>query len=89
MGEPIDKEWDGCVIQLDVGPTLWPWTLTSPMTLTLDFFKVKFSNSPISGMEEIIDMEWNGCESIACWIHYLALNFDLSQNLDIEFLYAI
>ena len=29
-----------------------------------------------------IDMEWNGCESIGCQIHYVTLNFNLTQDLN-------
>ena len=35
---------------LDTGYNMWPWPLTSLMTLTLD----------VSGP---VDMEWKGCES--------------------------
>ena len=39
---------------------MWPWDLTSPMTLTLDF-KVKFWNRCISGMGEQMEQNvWVG-----------------------------
>ena len=33
-----------------------------------------------------IDMQWNGCESIGSCNHYVALNYDLTHDLDIDFL---
>ena len=36
LGWPIDMEWKECKSIGSKGP-LWLWTLTSPMTLTLDF----------------------------------------------------
>ena len=49
-------------------------------------FKVKFWNGCTSGMVELIKMEWNGCESIGFWLHYVTLNFDLTHDLGIDFL---
>ena len=53
----ISQEW---LVQLiwsekeinrsDIGRTIWPWTLTSPMTLTFDFLKVNSQNNCISGI---------------------------------------
>ena len=57
---------------------------TSPMTLTLDFqgqtLKMLYlrNGGPI-------DMERKGCESIGCYTHFVAFNFDLNHNLDLGF----
>ena len=36
-------------------------------------------------MEEPIDMERKGCESIGCYIHFVTFNFDLNHDLDLGF----
>ena len=33
----------------------------------------------------LIDMEQNGCESTECLIHVMTFNFDLTDDLDLEF----
>ena len=50
------------VSRYNVRPTLWLWTVTSPMTLTLDFLRSNFET--VSGMGYLIDIEQKGCESI-------------------------
>ena len=67
-------------------PTLWLSTLTSTMTLTLDF-QGQILKSRIPGMGWPIDMEWKGCESIECdfqlWPHH-DLGLGLSRwNIEI------
>ena len=47
---------------LDTGYNIWPWPLTSPMTLTLEF-QGQSLKSFISGMGRPIDDERKGCES--------------------------
>ena len=32
-----------------------------------------------------INMEPKGCESTECWTHVVTLNFDLTNDLDLEF----
>ena len=70
---------------MDSGPTMWPWTLTSPQALTLDI-EVKFLNICIIGMGGPINIWWKGWESIEYWADFVTLNFDLTHDLDIEFL---
>ena len=41
---------------LDTGWTMWPWPLTSPMTLTFDFSR---SNFKIAVSQELIWLMWN------------------------------
>ena len=53
---------------------MWSWPLTSPMTLTLDFFKVKFWNSCFSGIVSLIDVKQKGeilvrLYDLALWPH--------------------
>ena len=48
--------------------------------------KVKFGKCCISGMEEPIDMEQKGCESIGCYTHFVNFNVPLSHDLDLGFL---
>ena len=31
-------------------------------------------------------MEWKGCELTECWTHVVTLNFNLTHDLDLEFL---
>ena len=50
MGGPIDMEQKGCE-SIDARPTLWLWTVTSPMTLTLDF------HGQI--LKKVITQEWD------------------------------
>ena len=74
----------------DIGPTLWSWTLTSPLTLTLIFwiFKVKFLNRCISGikiMDCLFDFKWKGCEFTAWCLHCVTLTLDLTHDLDLGF----
>ena len=58
----IDMEWKGCGL---IG--CWTHNVTLNFDLTHDLDqKVKFSNSPDSGMGGLINMEWKECESIAC-----------------------
>ena len=52
------------------------------LTLTLDF-KVKFWKCCISGMEEPIDMEIKGCESIGCYTNFVTFNVPLTHDLDL------
>ena len=54
------------------------------MTLTLDF-KVKCWKSHIIGIGGPIDKERKRCESIGSGTHFVALDFDLSHDLDLEF----
>ena len=68
----VFQEWEGQltwnqrdVSRQDVRLTLWPLTLTSPMTL--NFFKVNYLNSCISVTEGLINMERKGYESIGCY----------------------
>ena len=69
---------------LDTGWTIWPGPLNSPMTLTLQFFKVKFQNSCISGIIGLIDVTWKGSESISYWAAYMTMPFDHIHDLDLE-----
>ena len=71
----VDRMLDPhCAFEL--WPHLWPWPL---------IFKVKFWKSHSSGMGCQIDIERKGFESTECWTHVVTLNFDLIQDLDLEF----
>ena len=70
---------------MDSGPTMWPWTLTSPIALTLDI-EAEFLNICIIGMGGPINIGRKAWESIECWAYFVTSNFDLTHDLDIEFL---
>ena len=36
-------------------------------------------------MEGPIDMEQKGCESMACYTHFVTLNFHLNHGIDLGF----
>ena len=55
---------------------IWPWPW---------IFKVKFWKCCISGMEEPMDMERKGCESIGCYTHFVTFNVPLTHDLDLGF----
>ena len=73
------SDWHGtkgmCVNWCKVWSTSWPWPLTPPMTLTLDFQGQILENC-ISGIGGLVDMKEMGYESIRCWTHYITLTFD-------------
>ena len=78
----VTQEWDARltwnkrdVSRLNVGPMLWLSTLTSPMTLTLDF-QCQIWNSCIPWMGGSIDMDWKGYESIGCYTYSVTLSYD-------------
>ena len=60
-------DWHGTkrmwVDRMDVGPNLWLYNLTSPMTLTLDFQGQIFNNL-VLWMGRLIDLEWK------MWVGY-------------------
>ena len=39
----------------------------------------------VIGMGGLIDMEKMGFESMICWTHIVTLNFDFTDDLDLEF----
>ena len=65
---------------LDTGYNIWPWPLTSLMTLTLD---VSRSNFEISGIVGLIDVKWKGSELIWYWADCMTLPFDHNHDLDL------
>ena len=80
----VSQEWEGRltwnqrdVSRWDVRLTLWLWSLTSPMILTLDF-QCQFLNSCISGAWGPIKMERKGYESkkIGFYTYYVTLSYD-------------
>ena len=58
------------------------------MTLTLEF-QGQILKSHYSAMGCQIDMEQKGFDSIGCEAHIVALNFDLTHDLDLGFLRSI
>ena len=77
------------VLGIDLRPTLWLWTVTSPWPWPL-IFKVKIWKSCNSAMVCLINMEmmeWNGCESTECGTHIVTSisNFELTHDLYLEF----
>ena len=54
---------------------MWSWPLTSPIILNLEFFKVEFRNSCISGIVGLKDKKQKGSKSIYVlgWLHDLAI----------------
>ena len=67
-------EQKGCK-WMEFGPTVWLWTHDWQPLLIAHWAKSLL----------ILATEWKGYESIKCWTHYLALNFNLSHDLGIEF----
>ena len=59
---------------------LWPWA----MTLTL-YFQGQILKSHILGIRWLIDMEQKGCESMRSWTHFVTLNFNLTNDLNLGF----
>ena len=60
---------------LDLWPHPWP-----------EIFKVKFSNSCISGIVDLIDVKRNEMKSIRYWVDFMTLPFDHTHDLDLEVL---
>ena len=71
------------VHRLDTGYNIWPWPLTSPMTLTLDVSRSNFEMAPISGIVGLIDVKWKGSELIRYWADCMTLPFDHTHDLDL------
>ena len=71
MGWSIDMDWKGCEsIGSRTDPPLWLSTLTSPVTLTLDFQYQIFKKLCLrNGRVNWYGMK--GHESIGCWTHYV------------------
>ena len=80
MVGPIAVKRKG-VHRFDTGYNMWPWPLTSLMTLTLT--KVKFRNSCISGIVGLIDVKWKGSELIWYWADCMTLPLDHTHGLDL------
>ena len=72
------------VHQLGTGYMMWSWPLTSLMTLTLGFFKVKFRNSSISGIVDLSDVKWKGSEFTIYWANYMTFPFDHTHDLGLD-----
>ena len=85
----VSQEWESRstwnksdMSRWDVIPSMWLWV----MTLTLDFegqilIKLYHSNKMV---------DWHGlkeCESIGCWTQVVTLNFDLTHDLDLTWIY--
>ena len=47
------------------------------------FFKVKHYFGHISAMVGPMDMKQKGSASVACWVYYVTLTFDLIHDLDL------
>ena len=72
----VDRMLDPhCDFELWPHPWPWPW-----------IFKDQFWKSHNSGMGCLIHMERKGCEWTECWTPVVPLNFDLTHDLDLEFL---
>ena len=76
--------WNEKMHQLDARWIIQPQLLTSPRTLTLDFFKVKFWYTCISGIVGLIDVKQKGSKSVRYWADYMTLPFDHIHDLDLE-----
>ena len=50
----------------------------------VNFLPIKFWKSHIKGIGRSIDTERKGCESIGSGTHFVALNFDLPHDLDLQ-----
>ena len=66
--------------QLDTGSTMWPRSLTSPMTLTVKFSRSNFERA-LSGIVGLIDVEQKGSKSIGCWTNYVTFPFNHTHDL--------
>ena len=84
----ISQEWlvrlmwnEKEMLRFDTGWTMWPWPLTSPMTLTFDFSR---SNFKIAVSEELLS---DRCETkrkqIRYWADCMLLPFDHTHDLDL------
>ena len=85
----VSQEWDGRftenerdVSRWKVEPTLWLRTLTSPMTLTLNFQGQILKTPNVRNGRD--DMEWKGCKSIGCWTHSVTLRYPSPWTLKVE-----
>ena len=84
----VSKEWlvrlmwnEKEVHRLDSGYDMWPWPLTSLMTLNLDVSRSNFKITvSIVGR---IDMKWKGSELIGYWADCMTLPFDHTCDLDL------
>ena len=86
----ISQEWvfwlmwnENEVHRLDTGYDMWPWPLTSLITLTLDVSRSNFQNSCITRIVGLIDVKWKGSELIGYWADYMTLTFDHTHYLDL------
>ena len=70
------------VHRLDTGHNMWPWPLTSLMTLTLDVSRSNFEISSYSGIVGLIDGKWKRSELIWYWADCMTLPFDHTHDLD-------
>ena len=86
----ISQEWlvrlmwnEKEVHRFNTGYNMWPWPLTSLMTLILDVSRSQFQNSCISGIVGLIDVKWKGSESIWYWADCMTLPLDHTHDLDL------
>ena len=70
------------VHQLDTGYNMWPWPLTSLMTLTLDVSRSNFEIAVSQGL--LVDVKWKGIEIIEYWVDCMTLPFDHTHDLDLR-----
>ena len=77
---PIDVKQKE-VHQLDTGWTMWPWSLTSPMALILDFAWLNFKRLYL---RNLIDVKRKESKSVRYWVDCMVLPVDHSHDRDLE-----
>ena len=77
---PIDVKQKE-VHQLDTGWTMWPWSLTSPMALILDFAWLNFKRLYL---RNLIDVKRKESKSVRYWVDCMVLPVDHSHDCDLE-----
>ena len=80
---PIDVKRKGSAWwRLDTGYTMWPWALTSLMTLALDITRSNFKIAV--SQESLVWLMWNESELIRFWADCMTLPFDNTHDIDLE-----
>ena len=89
VGCVLSQEWlvrlmwnEKEVHRYDTGYNMWPWPLTSLMTLTLDVSRSNFEIA-LSQSVGLNDVKWKGSELIWYWTDRLTLPLDHTHDIDL------
>ena len=69
---------------LDTGHNMWPWPLTSLMTLTLDVSRSNFEIALSHGISGLIDVKWKRSELIWYWANCMTCPLTTPMTLTLE-----